>query len=145
MDRPRVARSRRIESTSARGRPLNVGPLSRWRGVITREDQFKFIEAARAQLMESANASSVPLHRVEFVVPFVETDFSLSAWFFLETDAQLNGRDAKRWTTWLKSEFLKILRAQDYPARWLGEVGFAFDSHENVVENFEGSYFYRLR
>jgi hypothetical protein len=122
-----------------------VPPLSRWRSAITRVDQFKIIEGTRSQLIATAKAALIPLHNVEFVVPFVPTDFSLSAWLFFETDAQLKGSDAHRWTTWLKSELLKILHAHGYPERWLGEVGFAFDSHENVVKNFEGSYFYRLR
>jgi hypothetical protein len=112
---------------------------------ITRDEQFKFIEKARAALMTSAEAAAVPLHRIEFVVPFVPTNFSLSACMFFETDGQLHGPEAQRWTTWLKTEFLNILRECGYPTRWLGEVGFVFDSHENIVKNFEGSYFYRLR
>ena len=94
--------------------------------------------------MAKAKAASVPLHRVEFVVPFVATDFGLGVWLFVETDAQLRALTQKH-GSWLKREFLNALRAQGYPERWLGEVNFEFDSHENVVKKFEGSYFYRLR
>jgi hypothetical protein len=95
--------------------------------------------------MANAKAAAVPLYRIEFVVPFVATDFSLGVFLFVETDAQLHSSDAESWFSWLKREFLSVLRAKGYPDRWLGAVTFELDSHENVVKNFEGSYFYRLR
>ncbi len=92
-----------------------------------------------------AKEASVPLHQVEFIVPFVPTDFDMDALLFLETDAQLRGPDAELWKAWLTRELLRLLQTQGYPQRWLDEVTFEFDSHENVVKNFKGSYFYRTR
>jgi hypothetical protein len=49
---------------------------------MPRAQQFSIIDAARKRLLEWAEARRIPLVRVEFVVPFVENDFSLGAWLF---------------------------------------------------------------
>ena len=90
--------------------------------------------------MARAKSAAVPLHRVEFVVSFTPRDFSMSAWLFFETDVQHRGRDAKRWKMWLKLELPKALRSLEYPEKWIAKIDYCFDSHENVVKNYEGSY-----
>ena len=112
---------------------------------MTREDQFRLIEGARERLMNWAHARGIPLVRLDFLVPFVADDFSLSAWLFYDTDASAAAREADGTTATLRHEFLAALRALGYPERWAGDITFNVDSHENVVRSYEGSYFYRLR
>ena len=112
---------------------------------MTREEQFRLIETARERLVRWAHAGGIPLVRVEFLVPFVADDFSLSTWLFYDTDASAAAREADGTTATLRHEFVTALRALGYPDRWVGEIGFCVDSHENVVRSYEGSYFYRMR
>ena len=110
-----------------------------------RKQQFAHIEAAKAQLQAWAEANDIPLVHVDFVVPFVETDFSLSVWLFYDTDRNVADLDRDGTTSRAQQEFLSILGASGYPAAWLPDVAFSVDSHETVERNHEGSYFYRLR
>jgi hypothetical protein len=110
-----------------------------------RKQQFAYIGAAKTALLGWAQANGVPLVRVEFVVPFVDTDFSLSVWLFYDTNANVTQAAADGTTTDVQQEFQSILSASGYPRDWLSRVSFYIDSHENVERNYEGSYFYRLR
>ncbi len=112
---------------------------------MTRGEQFAYIETARASLLLWAREQGIPLHGIEFVVPFVHTDFSVSIWCFYETHDQLQRSGAMQWSERLASHFTELLLGLGYAASWLPEARFYFDSHENVVRNYEGSYFYRLR
>jgi hypothetical protein len=112
---------------------------------MTRSDQLAYIESARTNLMAWAKGQDIPLHRMEFVVPFVDTNFGLSAWFFFETDAQLRRSGALGWPERLSARLTEVLATLGYPAPWLRKIGFYWDSHENVVRNYGGRYFYRLR
>lgn len=85
---------------------------------MTRDEQFACIEMARRQILTWAQAHGILLHRVEYVVPFVETDFGLAVWFFFKTDEELQkvsegGREAE-----IKSAFVDILRSIGYANEW---------------------------
>jgi hypothetical protein len=110
-----------------------------------RRKQFEHLASAKARILSWAAAQDLPLVRVEYIVPFVETDFDASVWVFYDTDLNVrrlteDGTDAN-----LRREFLAILGADGYPPEWLSQVDFLADSHENVERNYEGSYFFRLR
>jgi hypothetical protein len=110
-----------------------------------RRQQFAHIGAAKTALLGWAQANNIPLVRVEFVVPFVETDFSLSVWLFYDTNANVTRAAADGTTINVEQEFQSILSAAGYRTDWLSRVSFYVDSHENVERNYEGSYIYRLR
>ncbi len=112
---------------------------------MTHTEQFEYIENARHTILSWARSQQIPLHRVEYVVPFVDMDFSLSAWLFFETDDQLRQQRTIRRLATIKNTFKGILQSLGYAPEWIREIGFVFDSHENVERNYEGNYFYRLR
>ena len=112
---------------------------------MTRDEQFAIIDKARGIILAWAHAEGIPLNRIEFVVPFVATDFGLSTWFFYESEAHRQQSERMGWSPKLKKAFARILSAEGYSTDWLPAVDFVFDSHENVVTNYHGSYFYRLR
>ena len=112
---------------------------------MTREQQFAAIEAAKVRVLQWAENRHVPLVHIDVVVPFVATDFSLSVWLFYNTTANVSalGRDGT--TAAVETEYRDGLTAAGYDPGWLPQVQFFVDSHENVVQHYEGSYFYRLR
>ncbi|HEY4328550.1 MAG TPA: hypothetical protein VGN88_02350 [Phycisphaerae bacterium] len=109
-----------------------------------RRQQFAIIESAKARILSWAHQRRIPLHCVHFIVPFVDTDFSLSVWFFYKIDADIPSEGTKELVE-ISAAFLEILRSLDYPPEWLTGVNFVFDSHEHVERDYEGNYFYRLR
>ena len=95
--------------------------------------------------MEWAESQKIRLFRVEYVVPFVKDDFSLTTWFFLKTDQDVADNAQDGTSDRLSQQFLVILQTMDYPVSNIKQVSFIFDSDENVQKNYEGNYFYRLR
>jgi hypothetical protein len=112
---------------------------------MTRDLQFEIIEVARPRILAWAARERIPLHRVEYVAPFVESDLSLSVWLFYDTDRSLAEWARNGGSDRLGRQFLIILSELGYPDELAAQVGFQLDSDENVRNNFEGSYFYRLR
>jgi hypothetical protein len=110
-----------------------------------RDDQFRIIKAAEAEIIKWSQNEGIELFRVEFVVPFVDTDFSIVIWFFYKTDVLVSIYERDGTSDQLKSQFLNILRDLKYPDGYIKQVTFEIDSDENVQKNYSGSYFYRLR
>ena len=91
-----------------------------------------------------AKTKNIPLYHIEIIVPFVENDENLHVVFFLDTEvmkehALSSGLDEK-----LEAKYKLELKNNKYPYN-LAKITFEYDSHENVVQNYEGSYFYRMR
>ena len=107
--------------------------------------QFDFIDKAENATTDWAKENSIQLFKVEFVVPFVLTNKSLSVWLFFDTNDRVKEYENNGTTEKVKSQFNNFLRDINYPTDYLNEVDFFVDSDENVKANFEGSYFYRLR
>jgi hypothetical protein len=112
---------------------------------MTRAEQFAYIGQAKGAVLAQTRQDGIPLHRLEFVVPFVPDDLSLSVWVFFETDDQLRRARREGWSDSVEINLIRALRSAGYPKEWLAMVEFAFDSHEHVVRDYDGSYFYRLR
>ena len=108
-------------------------------------EQIGCVEAARPLILSWAEANGIPLHHVEFVIPFVQADLSLDVWFFYRTDGQSEQAESLGWPVRLESAFRDVLRSAGYAEESIPEVRFGYDSHENVERNYEGSYFYRMR
>jgi hypothetical protein len=110
-----------------------------------RRKQFAHLDDAGKDLLAWATTNAIPLVRVEFVLPFVPTDFGASVWLFYDTDVNVARCADAGVTTNVQEKFLSILSDNGYPDDWLADTSFQVDSHENVERNFEGNYFYRLR
>jgi hypothetical protein len=103
--------------------------------------QFEMLAAARSRLLAWSQAEGVPLHKVEYIVPFVETDFDAHVLLFVETDDQIpRFRQSEA-----EAVFTDALRSVGYPEQHVALLTFEVDSHECVERDYEGSYFYRLR
>jgi len=112
---------------------------------MNRTEQFAIITKAREEILKWAEGAGISLFRVEFVVPFVKDDPGLWVWLFYGKDVEVKVNDQNGISDQVSQQFLKILSGLECPAELMNEVGFTFDSDENVQNNYEGSYFYRLR
>lgn len=110
-----------------------------------RARQFDVIERASAKTLQWAADQSIPLRRIVPVVPFVETDFSLNAWLFLETQDQIEQFHADGTVDEIVAQFRSDLAGSGYPTGWLQLVVCRFGSKEVVDRDYQGSYFYFLR
>ena len=107
--------------------------------------QFQFIEQAENQFREWSIGQNIKIHRIEFVVPFVLTDRTLAVWIFFETDRMMEKYKREGTIEIVESRFFDIMKDIGYPEDYVTKIVFFIDSHENVVSNFDGSYFNRLR
>jgi hypothetical protein len=106
-----------------------------------RSRQFQLIERARTSLLTWARAESIPLEHVEYVVPFVETDFSLSAWLFYADESNVRTFESDGTSGRVTQRFQQALAEAGYPAHWLPLVECRFASKEEVDKDYEGSWF----
>ena len=110
-----------------------------------RKIQFELIEMATKSILNWAHVNDKSLVHIYPVLPFVETDFSLEAWLFLDTENRIDEYRIDGTLEVLKSRFMLELEEVDYPKVWLKSVSFHFDSKEKVDREYEGSFYYFLR
>jgi hypothetical protein len=110
-----------------------------------RERQFDLIATASEATIKGARENGLALEYIYPVVPFVETDFSLDAWLFVDAESTLrqyqSGGTADRLASEFRSELIKV----GYPNEWLQGVRCHFSSKEVVDRDFQGSYYNFLR
>lgn len=112
---------------------------------IERKRQFDVIEAASEVMRKWARANDKSLAYIYPVVPFVDTDFSLDAWLFVDTENRIREYQADGTLDALIKRFCAELASVGYPAEWSQLVSCHFGSKEVVDRDFEGSYFSCLR
>jgi len=112
---------------------------------VSERPEWSIIETARQELIRFAIARGIRIHSVHYVATFEAWDSGIEVWIFFQTDSDLREHKEANATKSLEAEYLRILRQLDYPFERFPDVGFHFDSDENVRQNYEGSYFDRLR
>lgn len=110
-----------------------------------RQRQFDLIRKASEATLRWAEGRGIPLLRIEPVVPFVETDFSLGAWMFLDTESRIHRYRSDGTADEMVARFRADLADAGYPDEWLRLVTCRFGSKEVVDRDYEGRYFYFLR
>jgi hypothetical protein len=110
-----------------------------------RERQFDLIAAASEATIKDARASGLALEYIYPVVPFVETDVSLDAWLFVDTEKTLREYQSGGTADALASKFRAGLAKVGYRNDWLEGVRCHFGSKEVVDRDFQGSYYNFLR
>ena len=107
--------------------------------------QFNYIDKANELLLNWTKQSRIVLINIQYIVPFVLSDKSISVYFFYDKNKTMNDYQQNGTNELVKKKYLKILKILNYPSEYLNEITFEIDSDENVTENYEGSYFNRLR
>jgi hypothetical protein len=106
---------------------------------------FNAITAAKEWVLAWAHQTGIPIHTIEYVATFQDWDDGIGVWVFYETERDLAERTENDGNERVKERLLAALSEVGYPFARFPNVVFEFDSHENVLRNYEGSYFYRLR
>ncbi|HNX29616.1 MAG TPA: hypothetical protein PKN87_09460 [Syntrophomonadaceae bacterium] len=106
------------------------------------EQQWDLIEKAKTILMKWSENNNANLLAVHFVPMF---DFSLEVYIFYKSDADIKRNQNNGISEKAKQIFLKALNDMEYMKNFNDNITFTFDSNENVINNYEGSYFLRLR
>lgn len=104
--------------------------------------QWDIIENGKKVLMEWSKNNHVHIFAIHFVPMF---DFSLEVYIFYENDNDILKNQTNGITDSVKKTFLKAISDMGYMQHFGDSITFIFDSHENVVKNYEGNYFLRLR
>jgi hypothetical protein len=104
--------------------------------------QWKLTEKAKKKIIKWAKKNSIEIHEIHFIPMY---DFSLEIYIFFVSDKCLQVYEENSITQTLKENFIDILSKLEYMDRVSSKIDFVFDSHENVVKNYNGSYFFRLR
>jgi hypothetical protein len=111
-------------------------------GMRKEELQWDIIEKAKKILMEWSKYNNAHIFTVHFVPMF---DFSLEVYVFYESDNNIAQNQMTGITDKVKQTFLKAITDMGYMKHFGDNITFIFDSNENVVKNYEGNYFLRLR
>ncbi|MBK7668750.1 MAG: hypothetical protein IPJ32_16295 [Sphingobacteriaceae bacterium] len=88
--------------------------------------------------------NGIPIFKINYVVTWEKWDDGIGVYIFTKTNKELKELEGKGLEE-IKVEFLEGLRRNNYPFDLFPNVVFEFDTDQNVQENYEGSYFYRLR
>lgn len=107
--------------------------------------QFDLIAKASEDTLRWAKDREISLEHIEPVVPFVETDFSLDAWLFLDTEGRIRRYRLDGTANRLAAQFRADLADVRYPNEWLRLVTCHLGSKEVVDRDCEGSYYMFLR
>jgi hypothetical protein len=110
-----------------------------------RSKQFELIEAGRKRILQWARSEAVPLEHVEYVVPFVETDFGLSAWLFYTTQLHVQSLQNDGTSKRVEERLCQVLAELGYPTAWISQVECRFASKEEVDRDYERSYYNYVR
>jgi hypothetical protein len=104
--------------------------------------QWNIIEKAKNALMKWSKDNLANIHAIRFVSMF---DFSLEVYIFYKYNSDITKNEINGLTDNAKQYFLKTISDMDYMKHFESNIAFIFDSDENVIKNYNGSYFLRLR
>lgn len=110
-----------------------------------RESQFELITVAAEKLLQWAKERAIGLEYIYPSVPFVETDFTLDAWLFLDIEDRIAQYRADGTANEMIARFLDDLAKGGYPSEWSNLVTCHFASKEVVDRDYQGSYYFFLR
>lgn len=106
------------------------------------EQQWVQLEKAKTKLFNWARCNNVKIVEVHFVPMF---DFAVEVYVFYKDNADLAQNQDNGVSELIKHVFLKILSDLGYIEYFGDKAKFIFDSDENVINNYQGNYFLRLR
>lgn len=103
--------------------------------------QWNFVKIADIRIKIWAAIHLVKIYRTEYVPCFGE---SLDVFIFYKTDKALKKYKENGMIQKTQRKFMDILKKIGYIKKFNDVVRFEFDSHENVMKNYEGNYYYRI-
>jgi hypothetical protein len=105
---------------------------------------WQALKSAEQIFLVWAVSRSISIERIEYVASFESWSKTNGVYVFFPNDSDLERHRAAGTIQQIETTYRQALADSHYPfERW--PIVFYFDSHENVLKNYEGSYFYRLK
>jgi hypothetical protein len=112
---------------------------------MIKERCFTLIDEVNSSILSWAKEKGISIFRIENVATFENWDNGIGVYIFYPNDEYKEKSDSQGFNSQIEKQYLDLLKILGYPFDKFPNVTFYFDSHENVINNYEGSYFYRLR
>jgi len=109
------------------------------------ENASKIMVKSGKHITDISTKTLTPIYNIEYVCTFEEWDDSISVYIFFADNELKKQALSSGVVDMLKEKYICYLKTHNYPFDKFPKVFFEIDSHENVLKNYEGSYFYRLR
>ena len=106
---------------------------------------WETIKKANDQTMEWLRSMGQSIYCIHNVATFESWDKGVEVYIFFQDEIKKQEAEQAGYYDQIKQFYLSSLMQLDYPFKKFPDVVFIYDSHENVVQNYEGSYFFRLR
>lgn len=108
------------------------------------EQGWESLKSAKQAFEAWVSSCNISLACIHHIATFEDWSKDTCILIFFPTDADLAQHKATGRIQDIEKAYRQFLIDAKYPTKRF-PVSFEFDSHENVVKNFEGSYFFRLR
>ena len=105
--------------------------------------QKKYVEHAEEKLKEWARAEKINMVRI-----YGEPNpyrWSLEVVVFYEYESEVQRYEETGKSEEARKAYIEALEENRYSKHFRGSIRFVFDSHENVVKNYHGEYYERLK
>jgi hypothetical protein len=102
------------------------------------------LKTAKSGFLNWAASNDIAVACVEHVAVFEDWNKSSEIYVFFPTDKDLERHKESGQLQMIETHYRQFLADAQYPSERF-PIRFYFDSHENVLKNYEGNYFYRLR
>ncbi|MEO8151055.1 MAG: hypothetical protein ABI723_25705 [Bacteroidia bacterium] len=100
--------------------------------------QFNFVDYVRTLALEWSAKNEICLLNIEYEIPFVFADKSLTVWLIFDTNKRVKEYSENGIIEKIKEEFLNILCGLEYPPDYLKKVAFMIGAEEKIVNDYDG-------
>lgn len=111
---------------------------------MEKEELNTLIENADMHILKWCEENEIEITNIMGVGVFESWNNQYASFIFFPTSNDLENNQNNGNTKKIEKEYLSYLSSNNYPHS-IFPVVFIFDSHQNVEENYNGSYFSRLR
>ena len=108
-------------------------------------DDFNKVAIAKKEFSEWIINKPFNFKCLQFIFPFTETDKEITTWIFFQKNKDVVKHKKTNTLNLIINKFKVLLLNQGLSEETVNTMKFEVDSDENVKNNYEGNYFYRLR
>jgi len=101
------------------------------------------VQNANLAFSRWCNEVNIPLHRIDHVITWEDWDDGIGVYLFLGKTSDVESLRPEQQDQ-MKRAYLGFLKDAGYPFEKFPNVVFEIDSDENVRNNYQGNYFYRV-
>ncbi len=103
----------------------------------------KSVTRTETEFINWCENQEIKIFKIHYVITWEEWSDGIGVYIFVKTNEELEKIEDKKYQ--LENKYKEFLEKNNYPFNKFPNVVFEFDSDENVENNYEGNYFYRLR